>query len=143
MSPIKPPDGKVPGAASPASGPAPTTPNAEQRAGVAFDDALSAAERARTAAPQGPGPSAVQQSAASAHAHGVARAGGSDPVAELAHAVRSGALSPEQALERLVDRIADNTGKHLSVAQRAELGVLLRSALQTDPALIALRDALS
>jgi hypothetical protein len=143
MSPIKPPDGKVPGAASPTSGPAPTTPNTEQRAGVAFDDALSAAERARAAAPQSAGPTAVQQSAASTQTQGIARAGGNDPIAELAHAVRTGALSPEQALERLVDRIADGTGKHLSVAQRAELGVLLRSALQTDPALIALRDALS
>jgi hypothetical protein len=141
MSPIKPPDGKVPGAASPPSGSAPTSPNVEQRAGVAFDDALAAAERARTAASQSAGPSAVQQSAASAQAQSIARAGGADPIAELAHAVRTGALSPEQALERLVDRIADNTGKHLSVAQRAELGVLLRSALQTDPALIALRDA--
>ena len=138
MSSIKPPDGRVPGAASPSSGLAPSTPSAEQRSGVAFDEALAAAERARAAAPQAP----VQQTAAGGAAQAAARARDIDPIAELAQAVRSGAVSTEQALDRLVERIADGTGRHLSATQRAELGVVLRAALQTDPALSALRDAL-
>jgi hypothetical protein len=138
MSSIKPPDSRVPGAASPTSGP---VPGAEQRSGVAFDEAL-AAERARAAAPQSAGPASVQQSSANEAAKAAAQARGADPIAELAQAVRSGAVTAQQALDRLIERVAEGTGRHLSAAQRAELGVVLRSALQTDPALSALREAL-
>lgn len=55
--------------------------------------------------------------------------------------MRSGALSAEQAIDRLVERTLAGVGAGLSEAQRAELGAVLRSALESDPALSELRDA--
>jgi hypothetical protein len=66
----------------------------------------------------------------------------SDPIAELARAVRAGAVSKEQALEQLIERAAAGVQHTLSAPQREELVAVLRSSLQTDPALSALREAL-
>ena len=129
MSPIKPPDGRIPGAGAPA----PESPAAgvQRTGGGGFEAALERAER--TAATNAAQAAAVQQAAPSAAA---------DPIAELARAVRTGALSKEQALDQLVERAASSVQRALSPAQRAELTALLRASLQTDPALSALRDAL-
>lgn len=128
MSPIKPPDGRIPGAGS-----APTAPEGAggvQRSG-GFENALERAER--TAAAGAAQAGGIQQAASS---------GATDPIAELARAVRGGAISKEQALEQLIERAAGGVQTVLSPAQRSELVAVLRSALQTDPALSALRDAL-
>jgi hypothetical protein len=71
-----------------------------------------------------------------------AATGAADPVSELAAAVRSGAIDSEQAIERLLDRAVGGVGSRLSSAQRQELTVVLRQALDHDPALRELRDAL-
>jgi hypothetical protein len=65
---------------------------------------------------------------------------GADTPSALAQAIRAGALSTEQALDRLVER-AVSTGP-LTDLQRAELRAILASALQSDPALRELRDNL-
>jgi hypothetical protein len=134
MSSIKPPDGRVPGAGTAASSPEGSAAGGVQRSGGSFEAALDAAEQARAA-----------PSASAAQAGNVQHAGGAraaDPIAELARAVRGGALSKEQALEQLIERVAGGVHHALSAPQRAELIAVLRSSLQTDPALSALRDAL-
>lgn len=128
MSPIKPPDGRIPGAGS--TPPAPEGTGGVGRSG-GFEAALERAER--TAAAGAAQAAGVQQAAS---------AGAADPIAELARAVRGGAISKEQALEQLIERAAGGVQAVLSPAQRTELIAVLRSALQTDPALSALRDAL-
>src|SRR5262245_55408240 len=109
MSSIKPPDGRVPGAGS-AAEPGPAAPAAAGVRGAAesFEDALAGAQRAGAAAAGG----AVQQTAG---------AQALDPIAALAQAVRGGTLSPEQAIDQLVDRVADGMRKQLSEPQRNEL----------------------
>jgi hypothetical protein len=97
--------------------------------GESFEAALDAARQARGSSPAG-----EAQAAAGARA--------ADPIAELARAVRGGEISKEQALERLIDRVAGGVDHVLSATQRAELVAVLRASLQNDPALSALRDAL-
>ena len=127
MSSIKPPEGR--GAAAGL----PITP--EQGAGAAapagadFREALSRVEGA-AAGQAAQGAPAAQASAAA------------DPVAELARSVQSGALSPQQALDQLVERTVGQVGRGLSEAQRTELAGVLRTALEADPALQGLRDGL-
>lgn len=126
MSSIKPPDGR-PSAVPATGGSAGEAGPAERAVGPSFRQAL---ERAGGAAqPQGPGAAATAASSPG------------DPVAELARAVKSGALSPEQAIERLVERAVAGIGAQLSAAQRSELTAVLRGALESDPALRELRDA--
>jgi hypothetical protein len=60
----------------------------------------------------------------------------------LAQAVRSGALTAEQALDKLVERAVTGTGASLSEPQRSELRALLQEALLADPVLRELRDAI-
>lgn len=130
MSSIKPPDGR-PGSVVPTGQGRPETEAAERAGGPSFREALDQA-RAAGAAHADP-----------AQASGAATAAGAaDPIAGLASAVRSGALSPEQALEALVERAAGAAGAALSQAQRVELVAVLRHALDHDPALRELRDAL-
>jgi hypothetical protein len=127
MSSIKPPDGRSsPIATGTADGS--SEPGAAERAGgPSFREALDQAGGAERS--QG------------VSAGATAGAATADPISELAQAVRAGALSPEQAIERLVDRAVSAVGSQLSQAERAELGAVLRSALQSDPALSELRDA--
>ncbi len=127
MSSIKPPDGRSsPIATGTADGS--SEPGAADRAGgPSFREALD----------QAGGAERSQGVSAGATAGAVT----ADPISELAQAVRAGALSPEQAIERLVDRAVSAVGAQLSQAERAELGAVLRSALQSDPALSELRDA--
>jgi hypothetical protein len=123
MGSIKPPDGRVPPTAVPSAsgaGSAAETPAAD------FRDALSAAERAGAA-------QAVSPSGASA----------ADPIGELSRLVKSGALSADQALDQLVERTLATVGRSLNATQRGELERVLRSALEADPTLRALRDGLS
>jgi hypothetical protein len=74
--------------------------------------------------------------------HAAELAAGADPIAQLAQSVRSGALSPDAALQSLVDRAVGEVASSLSPAQRAELTGVLRAALETDPTLRELRSAL-
>ena len=130
MSGIKPPDGRP-------SSIAPTDPGAsdasapERAGGASFRQALDAARGASGAQPAAAGGAADAAAAASA-----------DPIAQLASAVRNGAVSPEQAIETLLDRAVGGVSARLSQAQRVELTAVLRQALDHDPALRELRDAL-
>lgn len=118
MSSIKPPDGR-----SPAS---PTGPSGEgdvagaQRSGDAFRDLLDAARPADVAT------GAASQAGAAA---------GGDAIATLAQALRAGTITTEQAIDQLVQRAIAGMARDLSDAQRGELAVVLREALQNDPAL--------
>jgi hypothetical protein len=127
MTSIKPPDGR--------SGPGPVGPaahkreaDAPERVGPGFREKLEGASSAGSAKPTS--------------THGAGAATSADPVGELAQAVRAGSLSAEQAIERLVERAATAMARNLSEAQRTELTAVLRAALQSDPALRELREAL-
>jgi hypothetical protein len=124
MTSIKPPDGRA--SSVPPAGPG-EAGSAERAGGPSFREALERAGGAGQA--EGTAPAAAGTSAAA------------DPVGELARAVRSGALSAEQAIERLVERAVAAVGGKLSAAQRSELSAVLHEALQSDPALRELRDA--
>jgi hypothetical protein len=63
-----------------------------------------------------------------------------DAPGALAQAIRAGTISPDQALDRLVERAV--AAGPLSDPQRAELRAILANALQSDPALLELRDSL-
>jgi hypothetical protein len=131
MSSIKPPDGRLPAA------PLGPTGNrelggpegAEKAGGPAFRELLEGAR------PVDAGQAAAAQA-------GAAGSVGTDPIHALAQAVRAGAISPQQALDQLVERAASGVASGLSQAQRAELVVVLRTALESDPALRELRDAI-
>lgn len=69
-----------------------------------------------------------------------AASAGADSVGTLAQAVESGALSLDQAVERLVDQTLERAGRYLTGEQRAELTELLRGALVNDPTLASLRE---
>jgi hypothetical protein len=123
MTSIKPPDGRSPiGPIGPSSGS--REPEAAERTGPSFRETLA-----------GPSPTA----AGAAAAQGAANA---DPIATLAQAVKAGSVSPDQALEHLVERAVSGMARRLTQAQRAELTEVLREAVQSDPALRQLRDAL-
>jgi len=132
MSSIKPPDGRagagLPVAPEPGSG-------AASPANVDFRETLAEAQ----AAAAGTGAHAAQGAQAAQGPHAAAAA---DPLAELAGLVRSGALTPQAALDRLVERALGQVGRGLSDAQRAELATVLRTALEADPALQSLSDGL-
>jgi hypothetical protein len=127
MSSIKPPDGRGKAEGLPvgpeqgASGPA----------AADFREAL-AAEGAR-----------AQGATAPQSAQGAAAAAGSDPIAELAGLVKTGALTADEALEQLVERALGRVGRGLSEGQRGELVTVLRTALESDPTLRALREGLA
>ena len=65
-----------------------------------------------------------------------------DAIAQIATAVGEGALTVDQAIERLVERAMGPVVSQLSEAERDELVALLRDALANDPALVSLRDSL-
>lgn len=131
MSGIKPPDGKgagsVAGGGGVAGGGEATAP---EPAGTSFRDAL---EQAGAAAQGASAEQAAGQATAAARP---------DAMAELAQAVRSGALQPDQAVAQLLDRAVAGIGSKLSEAQRLELAAVLREALDNDPALAELRKAI-
>jgi hypothetical protein len=132
MTAIKPPDGRSgPGSVAPGSSGSSgaTGPDGAER--TTFRDALEQAEGAGKTA-------AEQTSSAGASQGGTAP----DAISELARAVRSGALPPDQAVERLVDRALAGVADKLSEAQRLELTAVLRQALENDPALGELRKAI-
>jgi len=97
-------------------------------------------------APDAAGPSfrEVLQGGAPAEANArpeaASSAAAADAPSALAQALRAGTISPDQALDQLVER-AVATGP-LSDPQRAELRAILANALQSDPALRELRDSL-
>jgi hypothetical protein len=124
MTSIKPPDGR-PGVVIPIDSGSSEPAAPERVGGPSFREVLEQA-------------GAAGQAQASAGAAGSTAA---DPIAELANAVRGGALSAEQAIERLVERAVAGIGARLSPAQRAELTAVLRGALESDPALRELREA--
>jgi hypothetical protein len=132
MTAIKPPDGPpLKGPISPAS--ANTTGAAgsagPERTSATFRDALEQATAA--------GKAAAHTESAGASQGGAAP----DAISDLATAVRSGALQPDQAVQQLVDRALSGVGGKLSEAQRLELTAVLRQALENDPALADLRKA--
>ncbi|MDD9938267.1 MAG: hypothetical protein OXT09_31945 [Myxococcales bacterium] len=129
MTSIKPPDGKPP-AGVPAAGDATDGPTETEGVGPSFQEVLEGGPSGAAAGAEG--------AAAAPEASGAAAA---DPIAELAEAVRSGALSADQAIDQLVERAAGQMSAQLSEAQRAELVAVLREAVESDPALRALRDS--
>ena len=154
MSSIKPPDGRgstgagpFAPAAAPADGPAAAdapdaaTPGGAAPAGADFREALNRAQAGQVgqAAQAGQAASAAQASQAGQSAQSAQASHTTDPLAELAGLVRSGALTSQQALDRLVERALGQVARGLSDAQRAELAGVLRTALESDPALQALR----
>jgi hypothetical protein len=125
MTAIKPPDGRSPvSPLGPAAGR--ELEGVEKTGGPAFRDLLEGARPVGAAGGAGA-------------AAGVA---GADPVGALAQAVRSGAMTPQQAVDQLVERAVAAVGRSLSEPQRAELAALMHEALQNDPALRELRDAI-
>jgi hypothetical protein len=62
-----------------------------------------------------------------------------DPIAALAADVQAGRIGMSDAVERLLERTVAQLGGRLSAEERAGLGVLLREALESDPALSSLR----
>src|SRR5262249_30048665 len=124
---IKPPERRPP------TGPISSTPgkagaDAPERAGTTFRDKL---DSTATGAAAQANPVAAP-----------ATAGAADSISELAAAVRAGTVSADQAIERLVERSVGSVARGLSLAQREELAQVLRDAVQNDPALRELREAL-
>lgn len=66
---------------------------------------------------------------------GVTAAASSDLIADLAQKVRSGALSPAEAADYLVDTVVARRGMDLTPAARDQLRAALRETLTTDPVL--------
>lgn len=130
MTAIKPPDGPPPkGPLSPAASNTGGATGSAGPSGTSFRDALEQATAAGKAAPTEA--SAASQSSAAP-----------DAIGDLASAVRSGALQPDQAVQQLVDRALAGVAGKLSEAQRLELTAVLRQALESDPALADLRKAI-
>jgi hypothetical protein len=130
MTSIKPPDGRSPAGGVPPASSGSRGPDGPERTGPSFRDALDGASATNSTA--GASPSSA----------GGAQSGAADPIRELAQAVQTGALTADQALEQLVERVAGQVGRRLTPAQRTELTAVLQTALQSDPALGALRQAL-
>jgi hypothetical protein len=63
----------------------------------------------------------------------------SDPIAALAADVQAGRIGMNDAVEQLVERTVARMGARLSAEERAELGAMLREALESDPVLSSLR----
>ena len=131
MTSIKPPSSGTSGPQAiperaDAAGGSPQTDRAESSA---FQRSLAEANQANQAQQIGP----------SAAATVAGHSGSVDPVGALAKAVESGSISLDQAVERLVDVTLERAGRHLTGPERAELTELLRSALENDPTLAALR----
>ncbi len=114
--------GSVPGSSSGVAGP-------EKAAPSSFTQALGQAN-------------AAQGAQGAQGTQGTAATGRADAISTLARELEAGALSPEQAVDRLVERATQSLERSLSPSERADLLSVLRSALASDPALAALRDAL-
>jgi hypothetical protein len=122
MTSIKPPDPRAAerlGSSTPGE-----TGHAPDAAGTSFREVLQGSGAEQAARPEAANPTASM-----------------DAPSALAQAIRAGTISPDQALDQLVER-AVATGP-LSDPQRAELRAILASALQSDPALRELRDSLN
>ncbi|MDH5673600.1 MAG: hypothetical protein OEZ06_15705 [Myxococcales bacterium] len=128
MSSIKPTDAKPAGSAATGSGV--ESGGGADAAGAAFRKVLEGAE----------GVAAPEVSAGVGVAEAAGGAQGAS-VESLAEAVRSGAITAEQAIDALVEQSIEGLGGVLGPEERGEIGALLRQALQDDPALAALRDA--
>lgn len=126
MSTIKPADGRAAADALDSALPA-EGEHAERSGGPSFRETLA-----------GPSPAQANREPDPA---GVAASGASGS-SVLAEAVRAGALTPDQAIEQLVERAAAAVSRSLSEAQRAELRAVLFEAVQSDPALRELREAI-
>jgi hypothetical protein len=75
---------------------------------------------------------------------GASATGAASELGHLAKQLESGSVTPEQAIEALVERQLDSpAARMLAPAQRAELESMLRSRLAEDPTLIALGRDLS
>lgn len=69
-------------------------------------------------------------------------AGAVGPLDALVADLQAGRVSPEAALDALVDRALADVDSQISPAQRAELEGIMRSILADDPTLSALRQGL-
>lgn len=108
----------------------PHAPGAEGPAGTSFRDLLGSSLPVEKSAMSQPGISINTSAEVS-----------SEPAA-LAQAVRNGALTADQAIDRLVEHTLASVAGPLSPSQQAELRALLVEAVQVDPALRQLRDAI-
>jgi hypothetical protein len=87
-------------------------------------------------------PSFAAQLEAAREVAGQPQVGGAgDLVSALSRDLQAGKLTWDQAVEALAERAAAGVGKHLDAQQRADLLVVLRTALASDPTLAALRDS--
>jgi hypothetical protein len=128
MTSIKPPDGRSPAGAAGSATSSTRELEGPERAGESYRETLA-----------GTGPAGAARASAAQNAVGAASA---DPVAQLAQAVRAGSVSPQQALDHLVERAVAGMARRLTETQRAELTAVLREAMQSDPALCELREAI-
>lgn len=77
---------------------------------------------------------------ASKPASAVTQTGATTSLAELASAVKSGAMEPSAVIDRLVEKaLSAPAAQRLTDAGRVELERTLRSALAQDPTLLALQ----
>lgn len=68
--------------------------------------------------------------------------GATDALSEIARALADGAVNSEEAVTQLIERAVASVAQHLDPAARADLTLMLREAIENDPALSALRDEL-
>jgi hypothetical protein len=124
MTSIKPPSSGLTGPhALPDTSDATSTVGSSGAASSPFQTSL---DRARTPALAHTGATASSGSVTGA---------GADPVAQLAHAIDSGSVTLDEAVEQLLGHTLARAGKQLSAPQLAELSGMLREALQNDPTL--------
>ena len=67
-----------------------------------------------------------------------AQVGGAAAVADIAKALKAGQITPQAALDRVVERIVSrHVGSHGPAAVRDKLGAALRQTIEDDPMLAA------
>lgn len=118
---------KGPGGAPPPP-PEPTETGAKDKvAGGGFADALRGGAGAAQAGAVGGAPAATGP-------QGAQVASGADPVAQVAADLKAGALSPKQAVDRLVElTIERGAGAHLPADVKAKLRAQLETLVAEDP----------
>jgi hypothetical protein len=141
---------KITGTGSPTPPDVASEGNASERAGVRgkeFSEKLDRIEQGGQAG-QGSQVSTVEAGAATGvdagSFGGAARAGSTSSVAAIGAELSAGRLTPEAALERVIDGILDRQlGRDASPAIREQVGAALRNALESDPLLAEKLRALS
>lgn len=88
--------------------------------------------------------SSAGKSRAATKASGAARAAKASNVSDIGQALRAGQLTPQAAIERVVERVvARQAGPQAPSAVKEQLAIVLRQALEDDPMLAAKMRALA